>query len=39
MVVTKSIVVVGDGAAGIMTANKLRYLNSEKDAKVIVSKR
>jgi sulfide:quinone oxidoreductase len=34
MVVTKNIVVVGDGAAGIMTANKLRYLNSEKDARV-----
>ena len=34
MVVTKNIVVVGDGAAGIMTANKLRYLTSEKDAKV-----
>jgi sulfide:quinone oxidoreductase len=34
MVVTKNVVVVGDGAAGIMTANKIRYLNSEKDARV-----
>ncbi len=34
MVVSKSIVVVGDGASGIFTANKLRTLNEQKNARI-----
>lgn len=36
MVVTKSIVIVGDGAAGIMMANKLRLMNHQRDARITV---
>ena len=36
MVVMKSIVVVGDGAAGVMIANKLRYKLNSKEARITV---
>lgn len=36
MVVSKSIVIVGDGAAGIMISNKLRMMNRLKDARITI---